>query len=466
MATRIELSLKEDGHTVFFSHSSLPPGEGFDAQIRAAVGKSDLFIFLISRESVAPGRYTLTELKFAERKWGQPAGHVLPVLIEPVPTDAIPAFLRAVTILHAEGNVAAEVAAEAARMSTSWWRILHPRRLVPVIVALLVLVGGAWAGLSWYSSSIVTRGRLLGSSGDYASAWMFFERARVAAVVSSAVREAQEQLAMDWLDNARSAQLAGTKLGSTLGDLANTVLPVLARGAAAAKGQRAADLLAHMGWADFFRSRDGVNGLDPTQYYRRAIEIDPKNVFAHAMWGHWILATKGSLAEAKQHFAIAVTSERKREFVRMLQFAALLWFRTPDQDIEAIRVANEIRSNAEKMPVSIPDRPEAWELWGIYQDRLIRNERKLQFLQGLPPADHLATFRWLYPVESVKTQADTSKYYLYLSMLAQLQEYTGDRAGALESYRLVQGVLAGKVYGYMAIPVLTDANAAIKRLSN
>src|SRR6267143_1158251 len=79
-ATRIELSLKEDGHAVFRDRSSLPPGESFDARIRAAVEECDLFIFLISRESISQGRYTLTELKFAGEKWGNPAGHVLPVL--------------------------------------------------------------------------------------------------------------------------------------------------------------------------------------------------------------------------------------------------------------------------------------------------------------------------------------------------------------------------------------------------
>src|SRR4051794_9122838 len=104
-ATRIELSLKEDGHAVFRDRSALPPGEAFDSQIRAAIEQSDLLIFLISRRSVSAGHYTLSELKFAERKWGTPAGHVLPVLVEDVPRDTIPAFLRAVTTLHPSGNV-------------------------------------------------------------------------------------------------------------------------------------------------------------------------------------------------------------------------------------------------------------------------------------------------------------------------------------------------------------------------
>ena len=79
---------------MFRDRSALPPGESFDARIRAAIKESDLFIFLISRESVSAGHYTLTELRFAKQKWGHPAGHGLPVFTEPVPKEAIPSFFR------------------------------------------------------------------------------------------------------------------------------------------------------------------------------------------------------------------------------------------------------------------------------------------------------------------------------------------------------------------------------------
>src|SRR5690242_532849 len=195
-ATRVELSLKEDGHSVFRDRSSLPPGESFDAQIRDAVQKCDLFVFLISRESVAPGRYTLTELKFAEQKWTNLSRRVLPVLVEDVPRDLIPAFLRAVTILHPEGNLAAEVAAEVARMSAPWRRMLGPRRLALAIVAASVLAGGTWLKASVDAGAITKQARLLAGSGDYAAAWSSFERAGFPTGLSSEVREAQEQLAM------------------------------------------------------------------------------------------------------------------------------------------------------------------------------------------------------------------------------------------------------------------------------
>jgi hypothetical protein len=82
IAARIELALKGEGHAVFRDRSSLPPGESFDERIRNAIEESDLLVFLISRDSVAAGRYTLTELKFAEQKWPHPGGRVLPVYAE------------------------------------------------------------------------------------------------------------------------------------------------------------------------------------------------------------------------------------------------------------------------------------------------------------------------------------------------------------------------------------------------
>src|SRR6266545_3838472 len=219
-ATHIELSLKGEGYSVFRDRTALPPGESFDARILTAIEESDLFIFLISRESVSPGRYTLTELKFAEQKWGHPAGHVLPVLVEQVPKEAIPAFLRAVTMLNPRGDLTAEVAAEVARMGAPWWRrLLEPKRLMPMaVVVALALAGGAWVGLSRYlehrgqaaqAGALTKQAQLLGNAGNYAGAWEVLERAQATAPGFGEVTEAQERLAMEWLDNARGGNEPG-----------------------------------------------------------------------------------------------------------------------------------------------------------------------------------------------------------------------------------------------------------------
>jgi hypothetical protein len=460
-ATRIELSLKGEGHSVFRDRSALPPGESFDARIRAAIEESDLLIFLISRESVSAGRYTLTELKFAEEKWGHPAGHVLPVLTEQLPKETIPQFLRAVTMLQPKGDLAAEVAAAVDRMTQPWWRwFMKPFGLALLVLVGLLVFGGIWQGFSWYSERraqtrevtvLLKQSQVQADSGNYASAWNLLEKAGAIHAASAEVIDAQERLAMEWLDNARGSQLTGS-----LKDIADKVSPVLSRGAVAEKGARSADLAAHMGWADFLRLRQGVAGLDPIQHYRRASEIDPDNVFAHMMWGFEILRKRGSLGDANRHFAIALQSKREREYVRHMQISALLWSNDPELESEAIRVVNEMRSGGETMPRGTAESSDTWRLWNIYYLRLISGHDKPQFLSALSPADHLATFRWLY----AEDQLPKDKYPLYLYILAQLQELNGDRADALASYRRVRSEL-----GSNPSRLVDGANAAIARLS-
>jgi hypothetical protein len=293
---------------------------------------------------------------------------------------------------------------------------------------------------------------LQADSANYATAWSLLERAGAIQPVSTEVIDAQERLAMEWLDNARGSQLTGS-----LKDIADKVSPVLSRGAVAGKGERSADLLAHMGWGDFLRLRQEVGGLDPTQHYRRAIEIDPGNVFAHTMWGFEILRKRGAVADANRHFAIALESKRKREYVRHMQISALLWVHDPKLESEAIRVANEMRRGGETMPAGTQEGSDTWRLWNIYYSRLIFGHDRPQFLSTLPPADHLATFRWLYPED----QLPKEKSQLYLYILAQLQELSGDRTNALASYRQLRSQL-GNERGSL----VDAANAAIKRLSN
>jgi nucleoid-associated protein YgaU len=97
---------------VFFDREDLPAGRSFDDYIRNAIEESDLFVFLISPESVADGRYSRTELKLASRKWPTPGWHVLPVELVTTPIEDVPAYLRSLTVMQAEGNLVAEVVIE------------------------------------------------------------------------------------------------------------------------------------------------------------------------------------------------------------------------------------------------------------------------------------------------------------------------------------------------------------------
>jgi hypothetical protein len=141
VAALVKESLAARGHRVFFDRDSLPPGESYEDQIEAAIGASGLLVFLISPDSVAQGRFTRTELNFAEKKWGRARNRVLPVMIRKTPMDQVPPFLRAVSILEPEGNLPAETAAAAQRLARRTLRIATP---IALAVAATFVAGAAY----------------------------------------------------------------------------------------------------------------------------------------------------------------------------------------------------------------------------------------------------------------------------------------------------------------------------------
>jgi formylglycine-generating enzyme required for sulfatase activity len=107
----MQLALASAGYKVFYDELSLPPGGDYHARIRLAIRQCDIFVFIGSKSSIAAGKYTLTELKFARERWASPVKHVLPVSIGGTSPSDFPAYLQAATVLVASGNAAAEVRA-------------------------------------------------------------------------------------------------------------------------------------------------------------------------------------------------------------------------------------------------------------------------------------------------------------------------------------------------------------------
>lgn len=105
----IQLALAGAGHRVFFDEQSLPPGGDYHQRIRNAIATCDLFVFIGSEASLKPGKFTLSELKFARERWPSPVNHVLPVVLGDVEPRHLPPYLQATTVLSVDGNAAAEV---------------------------------------------------------------------------------------------------------------------------------------------------------------------------------------------------------------------------------------------------------------------------------------------------------------------------------------------------------------------
>ncbi len=263
-------------------------------------------------------------------------------------------------------------------------------------------------------------------SRDYSSAWQTLERAAKLDVDSARVRSAQEKLAMLWLDDVHLLE------NQKFSDIVQKVEPVLTRAVAAAKpGREQADLRAHIGWAYFLETRDGRFDLDPASPYREAVAEDPNNPYAEAMWGHWVLWDHCyRVKEAAPHFAAALASQRERDFVRRLQLAALLNCGGEDAAQEVVRVANALRK--EQRPVTDWDRS---HIYGIYYSEFSHESANTgEFINSVPPAEHIATFHWLFDNWDTNDEMTPWSHALYL---ARLQEAADQRDEALANYKFV-----------------------------
>lgn len=400
LAERLRLALEGEGHDVFTDRAELKEGEPFHEPLREAIDAADAMVFIVTPRAVAPGSYALSELDLAQRQWRTPGGRVLPVLAEPTPLAALPPYLRSVTLLQPRGDLVAETVAAVARMRRGWplgaW--------IGLALGVLLLAGAGFWGWQRHQQALareqaqrVQAAAELGaavelcSSGSHAVGWDQFAALTTARPDDEAARLAREDCGMTWL---REMRIVGDK--ETFSALVSRVQPVLAQGLARASGQRRADLRAHLGWAEFLRSRDGVSSGDPKAQYEAALADDAGNVYAHAMWAHHQVWTTGRLdAEAEQHYAAAARSPRAREWVRGMQLASAWQHRGLYP--YAAWVADDMRRQGETPAAA---RRERLRSHGF--DSMVWTARdRADLLRRVPAADLQATYDWLFPAASV-----------------------------------------------------------------
>jgi len=143
LAVEIAQALTNDGHEVFIDADKLKVSGDFNEDIRRAIAAADRFIFVISKASMARGKYPQTELGFAQERWPSPEGVVWPVLVDAdFDVAQLPVYLRSVQIYRVKGNAPAEIAAEIEKS-----RVVRPRCLLGAAAAVAMFVGGAAAYL-------------------------------------------------------------------------------------------------------------------------------------------------------------------------------------------------------------------------------------------------------------------------------------------------------------------------------
>ena len=285
--------------------------------------------------------------------------------------------------------------------------------------------------------------------GDYPAAFESFKHAAELDPIDRRAQKSEAQAAMLWLDNVRAQNQSFT-------EIANEVLPVLDKALSNSKGQDAADLLAHIGWANFLRSRDGSGSAGDlvAKSYEDAIKIDPQNAYAHAMWAHWILWQNGSRQEAKEHFAAALNSGRIRPYVRSLQLSAYGNVVSAENQAELLRVATEMRRLGEHLGPQQKSRLFD-QVFGL---QLGDQEEFARILRGGEPEAPLATYDWL---SSGRTDGDLLLRREFIA--AFFLEVGGQSGEALARYKSLQEELQ---HGRPSDSLSLAVNSAVKRLSS
>ena len=124
LVERLRLALVAEGHDPFVDRTELEPGQPFDEELREAIEDCDLFVYLVSPESVAAGSYALAELGLVQARWPHPRGRVLPVKLAPTPLASVPPYLKAVTMLEPQGDPVPGIVAAIARLAPGRRRLL------------------------------------------------------------------------------------------------------------------------------------------------------------------------------------------------------------------------------------------------------------------------------------------------------------------------------------------------------
>lgn len=237
-------------------------------------------------------------------------------------------------------------------------------------------------------TEMVSAAQELEKIGEYRAAWDIYENALGIDPGYAAIRSGQVQLAMNWLINIRIVN------NETFTEIVDILIPVLYKGISSAQDDQASTILSHIGWAYFMKGREIPLVVDVEAIYNRAIKLDPDNIYANVMLGHWLLTQRGDFESARPHFQTALDNSRNRNWVRRMELSALFWKTGKkgafNREKEVLLIANEMRKNNEAVP-GIEHRRAIMRCYG----NGYTGENVEMLLSALPADEQLATVQWL-----------------------------------------------------------------------
>jgi tetratricopeptide (TPR) repeat protein len=312
----------------------------------------------------------------------------------------------------------------------------------------------------WLAEEFATA-RVQFDRGEYESAFKTYMGVLKSDPRNRAAMDAQADAAMRWLENFHVLVPEGAKAEELAGAPLDQMMPVLDAALARTGGQgpRAANILAHLGWAHWLNQKLAQREFGPAaeRDLRQALRLDPTNVFANAMMGNWMMQNRGSTEEALQHFRVAVAQNKERPLVRRMQVGVLVYPRDAEARSELIRVVNEMRRNGEAL-----DAGQRRRILTTY-DPVVNTAGELQqTLSAVPPADAWATYLWLDDQKADGHDAEWQhmrRDFIHAGIL----ELEGKRQEALAAFQELRGALKQRGFtGRMA----THVDTAITRLTS
>ena len=329
-----------------------------------------------------------------------------------------------------------------------------------------LLLGSGWMGIGPWSEyrarqatidEMFATGRTQGDRAEYESAYKTYQGLLKIDPRNRAAMDLQLDAAMRWLEDFHVIAPDGAKAEDLAGAPLAEIMPLLDAGLARTKGQgpRAADILAHSGWAHWLNQHLAQREFGPAaeRDLRQALRVDPSNVFAHAMLGNWLMQTGGRTEEALRHFRIAAEQNKERPLVRRMQLGVMIYPRDPETRVALIQVANEMRRNREP----IDDRQRR-RILTAYSPTVNSAGELKETLSAVPPGDAWATYLWL---DEPKTDADDQQVqhdFIHASIL----EIEGKRQEALTAFERLRGELKRRGYNGR---IATHVESATARLS-
>jgi tetratricopeptide (TPR) repeat protein len=244
--------------------------------------------------------------------------------------------------------------------------------------------------------------------------------------------DAQLDATMEWDENFHVLVPEGQSATSASGPELDQMMEILDAGFTRAKGSRAADVQAHLGWAHWLNQKIAEREFGSTaeDNLRAALAADPSNVYANAMLGNWLLQTNGSLTEAIQHFDTAVATGKARPLVRTFEIGGVIDLDRKGARVELMKVANDMRKANE--PLDADDRKRIRDT--CFEPIITDHGELEECLTAVPSDEAWSTYLWLDNNAAGGEFQPQVRDFVYANLL----ELNGKRQESLTKYRALQ----------------------------